>query len=112
MDLMLKAANSDVLIAKLTELGLADAEGNSVARVSFAEPFIWATKPVFDTDGNTLVEGVPLLEYHLNVRDLTGIVADPTPAVYKDGELVSGTEWGDVTWIDPIKVTTPALVWG
>lgn len=123
MDLMLKAASKDVMDSKLNDLGLlvyiTNEDGDLVltpakkTAVSGYEgvpaPTIWTTKPVIDGDGNVTTEGVLSTEYHCNVRDLTGIIKDPT--AYDEDTNPDGTDWGDVTWIDPDTVATPAMEW-
>lgn len=118
-DIMLKATSQEVMDAKLKELGLlviAEINGmpdlTPARRVSVTGykgatmPTIWKTKPVYDDDGNVTEAGVPSPDYHCNVHDIAGIIKDPTP--YVEDSNPTGTDWGDVTWIDPDTVNTPA----
>lgn len=113
MDLMLKAPSKEIMEAKLLDLGILIQQGEDLVearKTSVVGGFtIWTTKPEYDEEGNVVVAGVASTDYHCNVRDLTRIIKDPTP--FHEEDNPTGTEWGDVTWIDPTTVATPAMEW-
>lgn len=122
--IMLKAATREVMDAQLLKLGLLveyvqrqdgaedvhflmPAKRVSVTGYKDATmPPIWDVKPVYDADGNVTTAGVESSDYHCNVHDIAGIIKDETP--YHEDDNPTGTDWGDVTWIDPATVNTPA----
>lgn len=113
MDMMLKCRTQKALYAKLEELGLCDDADpdfrNATAYVTFGFPHIWSTPPEYDDEGNVTVEGKESSYFHINVRDLHNKVRNPVP--YDEETNPTGTDWGDVRWIDPADVATPALRW-
>lgn len=117
MDMMLKAASKEVMQDKLLELGLLVMMGDEAIVRPHAlitgfsegasEPVVWSTKPEYSTDGEVTKEGVRNTDYHCNVRDHHNHVRNPEP--YHEDDNPSGTDWGDVTWIDASKINTPAM---
>lgn len=72
-------------------------------------PTIWATKPVYDSQGNLTTPGVPVPGYHCNVHDPQGKLQQTD----KDGIVTSNVNWSahGVTWIDPATISSPAQSW-
>ena len=119
MDIMLKAPTRDVMDLQLLDLGLLVQDGDDLHPVTGVSitgyggaimPTIYTAEPTY-VDGEMTDAGVASTEYHCNVRDnRANGIKDPTP--YHEDDNPTGTDWGDVTWIDPTTVNSPAHGWG
>lgn len=123
MTVYLKAPDKGTMEAALLAEGVletvTDENGKSVVRpvwlfgvTGYAGailPTIWASKPVYDAEGNITTPGVPVSGYHCNVHDPQGKlqVAD------ENGVVTSLVDWSvhGVTWINPSKIKTPVQTW-